>query len=139
MAKPNTVRAFMLFEAATYIVAALIDSGIFIAGYEHSAARIAESVIAVVLLAGVVSAWIRPVASRVTGLTARGFALLGTLAGVFTIIIGMGPRTVPDAVYHVCIIIVMVFGLVVTARVMSPVAAAFAEIGLPASVFRHAG
>ena len=116
MAKPNTIRAFMLFEAATFIVAALIHSGVLISGYEHSAARIAESVIAIVLLAGVVSVWVRPAVTRVAGLTAQGFALLGTLVGVFTIIVGVGPRTVPDVAYHICIIIVLAFGLVVTAR-----------------------
>lgn len=29
-----------------------------------------------------------------------GFALLGTFVGVFTIAIGIGPRTVPDIVFH---------------------------------------
>jgi len=42
--------------------------------------------------------------------------LLGTLVGIFTIAIGVGPRTVPDIVYHVTIVIVLVSGLVVAAR-----------------------
>ena len=116
MTKPNTIRAFMLFEAATFIIAALIHSGVFISGYEHSAARIAESVIAIVLVAGILATWIRPDGSRLAGLVAQGFALLGTLVGIFTIIVGVGPRTVPDVVYHVCIAIVLVCGLVVSAR-----------------------
>jgi hypothetical protein len=46
------------------------------------------------------------------GLIAQGFALLGTLVGVFTIAIGVGPRTVPDVAYHVLIVIVLISGLV---------------------------
>jgi hypothetical protein len=42
---------------------------------------------------------------------AQSFALLGTLIGVFTIIIGIGPRTITDIVYHVAIAAVLVWGL----------------------------
>ena len=68
----GTIRSFLLFEAATFLVASLIHSGVLIAGYEHQKARIAEGVIAL--------------------------ALLGTLIGVFTIAVGVGPRTAPDIV-----------------------------------------
>jgi len=44
-------------------------------------------------------------------LAAQGFALLGTLVGLFTIIIGVGPRTVPDVVYHIAVLIVLAAGL----------------------------
>ena len=50
------------------------------------------------------------------GLIAQGFALLGTLVGVFTIAIGVGPRTVPDVAYHAIIVLVLLPGLVVAAR-----------------------
>jgi hypothetical protein len=49
-------------------------------------------------------------------LAAQGFALLGTLVGAFTIAIGVGPRTVPDIVYHVVLLIVLGWGLTVTVR-----------------------
>jgi hypothetical protein len=39
-----------------------------------------------------------------------------TLVGVFVIIIGIGPRTVPDVVYHVTIVAVLIYGLVVAGR-----------------------
>ena len=68
----GTIRSFLLFEAATFLVASLIHSGVLIAGYEHQKDRIAEGVIAL--------------------------ALLGTLIGVFTIAVGVGPRTAPDIV-----------------------------------------
>ena len=43
-------------------------------------------------------------------------ALLGTLVGVFTIAIGVGPRTLPDIAYHVAIIAVLVGGLILAWR-----------------------
>jgi hypothetical protein len=106
----------MFFEAATFVVAALIHFGLFIRGYEHREASIAESVIAGVLLVGLVLTWVRPASTRAIGLAAQGFALVGTLVGIFTIAIGIGPRTVPDITYHVVIVIVLIYGLVVASR-----------------------
>jgi len=94
----------MLVEAASFGVAALVHSGALVGGYEHEKARIAEGVIAIVLLAGFASTWIRPGQTHRVGLAAQGFALLGTLVGVFTILVGVGPRTVPDVAYHLGII-----------------------------------
>jgi hypothetical protein len=106
----------MLFEAATFIAASLIHSGVMIAGYEHQKARIAEGVIATVLLVGAAFSWVRPAWTRQAGLAAQGFALLGTLVGIFTIIVGVGPRTVPDVAYHVAIVVVLVWGLMFARR-----------------------
>ncbi len=72
--------------------------------------------IAVVLLVGLVLTWIRPGSTRGVGLAAQAFALLGTLVGIFTIAIGVGPRTAPDIVYHVGIVVLLVSGLVVAVR-----------------------
>jgi hypothetical protein len=106
----------MLFEAGTFVAASLIHSGALIAGYEHQQARIAEGVIAIVLLVGAAVTWIRPAWTRMAGLAAQGFALLGTLVGVFTIIVGVGPRTVPDIAYHLAIVVVLIWGLILTKR-----------------------
>jgi hypothetical protein len=121
-ASPRTGRAirfFLLFEAATYLGAALAHFGIFVSGYEHRAAGTAESVIATVLLAGLAATWIAPAFTRGIGLAAQTFALLGTLVGLFTIVIGVGPRTVPDVAYHVSIVAVLIWGLVVAKRTPS--------------------
>ncbi|HBY95831.1 MAG: hypothetical protein M5U01_16830 [Ardenticatenaceae bacterium] len=112
----QTIRLFMLFEGASFVAASLIHSGVFIAGYEHSQARVAEGVIAAVLIAGLVLSFVRRAWTRWVGLAAQGFALLGTLVGLFTIAIGIGPRTAPDLVYHATILAVLVWGLIVTAR-----------------------
>jgi hypothetical protein len=105
------VRFFLFYEAVAFGAAALIHSGLFIGGYEHREARIAETVIAVVLASGLLMTWLRPAAARLAAVVAQSFALLGTLVGIFTIIVGVGPRTAPDLVYHIGIVIVLVFGL----------------------------
>jgi hypothetical protein len=115
----NVIRLFMLFEAASFVVAALVHSGVLIQGYAHQEARTAEGVIAIVLLVGLALTWIRPAWTRQVGLAAQGFALLGTLVGVFTIAIGVGPRTVLDVAYHISIVIVLMWGLIVAARAQS--------------------
>lgn len=112
----TTLRRFMLIEAATFIVAAAIHAGQLIAGYEHREARIAETVIAIVLLAGAMITWIRPALARAAGLAAQGFALVGTLIGIFTIVIGIGPRSALDILYHVAIVGVLAWGLTVASR-----------------------
>jgi hypothetical protein len=110
------IRLFLVFEAATFFAAAAIHLGGFIPGYGHRAAGTAESVIGSVLWVGLLVSWARPAWTRASGLAAQAFALLGTFVGVTTIIIGIGPRTVPDVAYHISIIIVMVLGLIFAAR-----------------------
>jgi hypothetical protein len=110
------IRLLLLVEAASFAVASLIHSGRMIQGYEHPQARIAEGVIALVLLAGLALTWIRPQWLRRAALSAQGFAFLGTLVGVFTILVGVGPRTAPDIAYHVGILFVLAWGLRVAAR-----------------------
>ena len=112
----RTIRLFLLLEGATFVAASLIHSGVFIHGYEHPAARAAEGVIAVVLLGGLALTGIAPTWTRRIGIIAQAFALLGTLVGIFTIINGIGPRTAPDLIYHIAIVAVLAWGLVVAAR-----------------------
>jgi hypothetical protein len=106
----------MFIEGTAFMAAALVHFGILAKGYEHQKARTAESVIGIVLLVGFVLALLRPVSTRSIGLAVQGFALIGTLVGIFTIAIGVGPRTIPDIVYHICIVLALVSGLSITAR-----------------------
>jgi hypothetical protein len=93
-----------------------VHFGVLLRGHEHGKAGTAESVIAAVLLAGLAWTWIRPAAARAAGLAVQGFALLGTLVGLFTIAVGVGPRTVPDLAFHGGIVAVLVWGLVAGAK-----------------------
>lgn len=112
----RVIRLFLLVEAASFAIASLIHSGRLVQGYEHHQARIAEGVIAFVILAGLALSWIRPQWLRRAALSAQGFAFLGTLVGVFTIVVGVGPRTAPDIAYHVGILLLLGWGLRVAAK-----------------------
>jgi len=113
----RTIRLFLLFTGATFALAASIHYGALIDGYAHREAAIAETVIASVLLAGLALSLILPSWTRPIGLFALAFAAAGTLVGMFTIAIGIEPRTVPDIIYHVAILIALGWGLLVAARV----------------------
>lgn len=110
------IRLFLLFEGASFAFAALVHFGVLLDGYQHRKAGTAESVIAAVLLSGLALIWMRRAWTRGVGIAVQAFALLGTLVGVFTIAVGIGPRTIPDVAYHVAIVAVLVWGLVVAAR-----------------------
>ena len=112
----QTIRLFLLIEGVVFVVAALTHFGVLIEGYEHREAGTAEAVIGAVLLAGLTVSLIRPRLTRIAGLISQVFALIGTLVGIFTIIIGVGPQTAPDIIYHVAIIIVLVWSLILTAQ-----------------------
>jgi len=111
-----TVRLFMIAESVTFLLAASVHRGFLFSGYQHQAASIGESLITLVLFIALLLTWIRPVNTRLLGILGQGFAFLGTLVGVFTIAIGVGPRTVPDVMYHALILAVLAWGLVVTYR-----------------------
>jgi FtsH-binding integral membrane protein len=110
------IRAFLLVEVVAFAAAALVHFGLLVHGYEHRQARVAESVITLVLVVGLVLSWLGPTWTLEAGLVAQGFALLGTLVGSFTIMVGVGPRTAPDVVYHIAIMAVLVWGLLVAMR-----------------------
>jgi hypothetical protein len=100
-------------EAAIFIGAALIHFEVVLDGYYDREAGIAESVIAIVLLAGLLTSLLRPAATRRAGIIAQGFALVGTFVGV-TLLLTVGPRTTLDIVIHLVMVIVLVIGLLFT-------------------------
>ncbi|MFB9806880.1 hypothetical protein ACFFQF_17305 [Haladaptatus pallidirubidus] len=112
----RTVRALLGVEAASFFSAALVHAGILIQGYDHQEAMIAESVIGTVLLVGLAMTWVRSRSMFSIAAGVQVFALLGTFIGIWTIIVGIGPRTIPDIIYHVVIVFVLAFGLLLTWR-----------------------
>lgn len=112
----QAIRLFMFFEGTAFIAAALTHFGVLIHGYEHQKAGTAESLIGIVLLIGLALSWIRPRTTRGIGLAVQAFAFCGTLLGIFTIAIGVGPRTAPDIACHIIILIALVSGLIVALR-----------------------
>jgi hypothetical protein len=110
------IRLFLIVQGISFAVAALIHSGAVIDGYQHEGAARAESIIAAELLAGLGLTWIWPPLTRVIAIAVQAFALALTYIGTYVSIIGVGPHTVPDIVFHVGILLVLMWGLVVAAR-----------------------
>ncbi|MGX1790874.1 hypothetical protein ACWIGM_29280 [Bosea sp. NPDC055332] len=116
MKSPATLTAILVVEILLFAGAALVHAGVLIGGYEHAQARTAEGVIGTVLALGLVICLLRPAATRVIALVVQGFALLGTLVGVFTITIGIGSQTLADKAFHVVLLVVLAAGLVAAWR-----------------------
>lgn len=105
------MRSILILQAAAFLTAALTHFGLMIEGYRHRQAADAESVIGSVLLIGWTVGFVRPSLAVRSAVVTQSFAVFGTLIGVFTIIVGVGPRTIPDVVFHVCILIFLLSGL----------------------------
>ena len=110
------IRRYMMGETLLLAVAALVHGGLLVSGYEHRKALVAESVLTAVLLIGLLWIQLRPAWTRAVGIAAQGFVLLGTLVGVFTIIVGVGPRTALDIVYHAVLVTLLLCGLLFAVR-----------------------
>jgi hypothetical protein len=118
--RSSSVQRFLIIEAASFIIAALIHWGVIATGYEYSGAALPEGVIGTVLLAGLILSLVLPARTRMIGLATQGFALAGTLIGLFVVVIGVGPNTLPDLLYHIGILGVLLTGLVVATRFGRP-------------------
>ncbi|MFC5392457.1 hypothetical protein [Bosea vestrisii] len=115
--KPSaTLTTILAVEILLFAGATLVHAGILIGGHEHGPARTAEGVIAAVLVLGLIICLLRPAAMRTIALAVQGFALLGTLVGVFTITVGVGPQTLADKAFHGALLMVLFAGLVAAWR-----------------------
>jgi hypothetical protein len=110
------VGTILALEAGAFASAALLHSGALVASHHHAEAAIAETVIALVLFGGAAVAMLAPGRSRAAGLAAQGFALAGTLVGIFTIAVGIGPRSPLDYALHAGFVAALITGLVLVAR-----------------------
>lgn len=107
----------MLFaEIIVFLTAALMHFGILVKGYEHDKALIAEIIIAVILFIGLLIGYIFPVRMKKSAVIVQWIALAGTIIGLFTIIVGVGPRSNPDYVLHTIMIFLLICGLVIAKR-----------------------
>jgi len=114
MTELRIVRIFLLAQAAIFVVAVSIHFGWQFTGYQHRAAGTAESIIACVLITGLLLTWSRW--ARVAAIAAQSFGVLGVLVGLFTIAVGVGPRTALDLAIHALMLVVLIAGLVVTVK-----------------------
>lgn len=112
----TAARGLLGVAAGSLLVASLIHSGALLDGYRHQPAAIAEAVIGTVMLACLAATWIPGPWPRRAALAGFTFGLLGTLVGMFTIVIGVGPQSVADVVYHLALLAALAGGLVVSLR-----------------------
>ena len=112
-----TIPLLMFVEAIAFFIASAVHSGAFIDVSVDPAANIAEGIIGAVLLVGAIVTTVRPLWTRVVGVLAQGFGLLGSLIGLYLAIRGVGPNTVPDVIFHVAIVAMLAIGVVAALRV----------------------
>lgn len=110
------MRRLLAIASAGFFVAAAIHSDLIPIGYAHAGAWIPESIIGAVLLVGLGLTWPLAAHARAVALAALGFALIGDTIGVYVSIIGVGPSTLPDRVFHVGMVGLLLWGLVVAVR-----------------------
>jgi hypothetical protein len=116
MRSVSTIRLFLLVQAASFATAALIHFGVLLEGYRDQGAAVPESIIAVVLLCGLMLTWTPAPWPRRAAIAAQAFALLGTLVGTTLIAVGVGPRTLLDIAFHVAFLVELIVGLAVAIR-----------------------
>ena len=109
------IRGFLLVQIAIFLVMVLIHFGLLIEGYRHQNAGATESLIAAVLVAGLLLTW-TPRWSRRAAVVAQSFGTLGVLLGLFTIALGIGPRTILDLGLDVVLLLTLIAGLGMTLR-----------------------
>src|ERR1700716_2626037 len=114
-APARTVRGFLALQVVIFLAAASMHFGLLLSGHVHRAAGTAESVIAIVLLAGLALTWAPPPWNGRAAVSAQTFGIFGTLVGLITIAIGVGPRTNVDLAAHGLMLVVLTSGLVVAA------------------------
>jgi hypothetical protein len=105
------MRLLLLIEAVVFLLAASAHLGWSVTGYEHMRAATAESVIAAALLLGFILTIAIPRRIWAIGMTAQIFALLGTFVGVVMVVIGVGPQTGPDMIYHALMLVLLCAGI----------------------------
>lgn len=110
----------MLLEAATFGVAAALHLDariplglVTVHGERVGQAAVAELVMAGVLVFGAAVVLARPADARQLACVVTGFAIFGVIVGLLTIAFGIGPRTIPDLVYDIAIMAVLLISFAV--------------------------
>lgn len=114
----HALRWIMGVAALSLLVAAALHAGVLIPGPFNDAAMY-ETGFAGVLLVGLVLTFIGPAWARWGSLGATVIALAGASIGFYVALRGLGPNTVPDIVYHVALIALLLVGITIAWRVPS--------------------
>lgn len=117
-AMTDALRWIMAAAALSLVVVAALHAGLIIPGPSNDAAMY-ETGVAGVLILGLALTFIGPAWARWGGLVATALALAGASIGLYVALRGLGPNTVPDIVYHVALIALLLVGIAVAWRVPS--------------------
>jgi len=112
----SRVRGFLLLQIVIFLSMASLHFGLLIGGYSHRAAGSVELVIAAVLVAGLLLTWTPPPRRRRAATAAQSIGVLGVLVGLFTIALGIGPRTLLDLTLNAALLLTLIAGLATTLR-----------------------
>lgn len=116
MVAEERLRLIMSFQILLFITGALSHSGYLPFSYVHFQARIAETIITVLLTIGLASTFTKkPSKFKLTTAT-QVLSLLGTLVGVVMISVGVGPRTNFDYGLHAAMIVLFLLALKMLVR-----------------------
>jgi hypothetical protein len=111
-----TVRGFLLLQIAILLSMVSIHFGLLTGGYRHRSAGRAELFIAAVLVAGLLLTRTPRPWSRRAATAAQSFGIVGVLVGLFTIALGIGPRTMLDLTLNAALLLTLIAGLAITLR-----------------------
>ena len=109
----------MLVEAAILCVAAALHFGLWaVRGEQAPNSAIGELIVAVALVCGAVVVLAGTPHARLLAFVVTGFALLGVIAGLTAIALDLAPRTIPDLVCYLVIMVVLLisFGVLMSRR-----------------------
>ncbi len=109
---------YLMVEVLLFTFAALVHGGIVMPGHEHATAAMAETIIAIILAAGLIMSFVSPAQTRIVALITQGLALAGVIIGLIMIAIGIGPRSIRDLIVHAIMVVTLVLGLIVAKRGM---------------------
>lgn len=110
-----TIRGFLLVQITIFLAMISIHFGLLVGGYRHQNAGTAESVIAVVLVFGLLLTWM-PRWSRRAAIAAQSFGTSGVLLGLVTIALRIGPQTILDLTLNAVLLLTLIAGLAITTR-----------------------
>ena len=110
------VRGFLLLQIVILLSMVSMHFGLLIGGYRHRNAGTTESVIALFLVAGLLLTWMPPPWNRRAATASQSFGILGVLVGLFTIALGIGPRTMLDLALNAALLLTLIAGLTITLR-----------------------
>jgi hypothetical protein len=109
------VRGLLLVQVAGFVVLAAIHFGVLTGGYRRPPAGATESLIVAAVVVALVLTWRPPAGGQRVATAAQLFALLGVLAGLVTVTLGMERGTILEGALNVALLLTVTTGLAVTA------------------------